>query len=370
MPENAKKFDIAEDIAEELEELEAEDFDSDDVISRFVPESNSGLMKDYSHNPFVKSCFPVLFIDKELRIVFANAACEDLYKGFFKLYGNYFIDIFGHSFDIDDIKKIRQTILTGLNGHSWKGISHVKSRTMGKIEAKVFIFPAEISNPNPEVFVVMFDNITEDSMHLLRTIFVSLLEASRLKDNDTGKHIMRVNYYASRMAQELHRSQNPIYQRIDLDYINIIGFLASMHDVGKIGTPDDILNKEGPLSDWEWNIMHAHTINGGFILSSYPHPMAKDIALCHHEWWDGSGYPYKLEGDMIPLAARIVAIADVYDALRMERSYKHSFDHYIAIEQIMDQKNTHFDPALVDVFYGISDYFNEIYESNQDTVRR
>ena len=156
------------------------------------------------------------------------------------------------------------------------------------------------------------------------------------------------------------------YERIDADFIDNIGFLASMHDVGKIGTPDDILNKEGPLSDWEWSVMQEHTKNGAFILSTYPHPMAKEIALSHHERWNGHGYPFKLEGDMIPLAARIVSIADVYDALRMKRSYKPALEHKITVEKMMESKNSQFDPALIDIFFNIAEDFNEYYETIKD----
>ena len=153
---------------------------------------------------------------------------------------------------------------------------------------------------------------------------------------------------------------------IDAEFIDNIGFLASMHDVGKIGTPDDILNKEGPLSDWEWTVMKEHTKNGAFILSTYPNPMAKEIALSHHEKWNGNGYPYQIEGDMIPLSARIVAIADVYDALRMKRSYKEEMTHETAVEKIMESKGSHFDPAITEIFFGIANKFNEIYEANKD----
>jgi putative two-component system response regulator len=139
-----------------------------------------------------------------------------------------------------------------------------------------------------------------------------------------------------------------------------------MHDVGKIGTPDDILNKEGPLSDWEWTVMREHTKNGAFILSSYPNPMAKEIALSHHERWDGSGYPYQLSGEMIPLAARITTIADVYDALRMERSYKPALSHDVTVQKMLEGKETHFDPFLVDVFVSIAKDFDRIYERNRD----
>ncbi|MDR1318727.1 MAG: HD-GYP domain-containing protein, partial [Treponema sp.] len=209
-------------------------------------------------------------------------------------------------------------------------------------------------------------DVTEENKQLLRAVFLSLLEASKLKDNDTGKHITRVNFYSKRLAEELYHSRDPAYKRIDADYIDNIGFLASMHDVGKIGTPDDILNKEGPLSDWEWTIMREHTINGGYILSTYPNPMAKDIALCHHERWDGAGYPYKLEGEMIPLAARIVTVADVYDALRMERSYKPALSHEVAERKMTEESGTHFDPSLISYFKKIAADFNAIYESNKD----
>jgi putative two-component system response regulator len=112
--------------------------------------------------------------------------------------------------------------------------------------------------------------------------------------------------------------------------------------------------------------MQEHTKNGAFILSTYPNPMAKEIALSHHEKWNGTGYPFHLEGNMIPLAARIVAIADVYDALRMRRSYKPPFDHHTAINMMMKGKDTHFDPTLLDTFYTASDKFNDLFEKNKD----
>jgi putative two-component system response regulator len=94
--------------------------------------------------------------------------------------------------------------------------------------------------------------------------------------------------------------------------------------------------------------------------------MAKEIALSHHERWNGSGYPFKLEGEMIPLAARIVSIADVYDALRMKRSYKPALSHEITVEKMMDLKNSQFDPALIDVFCNVAGNFNDYYETNKD----
>ncbi|MDR2663860.1 MAG: HD domain-containing protein [Treponema sp.] len=342
---------------EELPDIDAEsspgDNDSRD-FSPFLPESN----------PYKSSIFPVLFIDKKLKILFSNEACHRLLTGFNSLAGQYLTDVFGKFFNLEDIRHIREATLTGSGGYSWKGELRIKSREMSTLQTKIYIFPLDLSSKTPEIFIVMFDDVTEENRNLLRSVFMSLLEASKLKDNDTGQHISRVNFYSKRLAKELFNKKG--YERVDADFIDNIGFLASMHDVGKIGTPDDVLNKEGPLSDWEWTVMQEHTKNGAFILSTYPNPMAKEIALSHHEQWNGSGYPFKLEGDMIPLAARIVSIADVYDALRMRRSYKPAIEHKATVEKMMESKNTQFDPALIDVFYNIHEDFRDYYEHYKD----
>jgi putative two-component system response regulator len=374
MSEASKSLNFVEtDEPEELEELEEfeelEDIEEPEDISDIpliAEKSEISEQKDYSlgFNPFINSVFPVLFINGKMRICNTNKACENLFTGFFKLEGNPFIDVFGKSFALEDIREIRDTVINGKNGHSWKGIARVKSREMVTVETRVYLFPTDTIARNPTEFVVMFDDVTEENKKLLRSVFMSLLEASKLKDNDTGRHITRVNYYSKRLAEDIYN--RPGYDSIDADFIDNIGFLASMHDVGKIGTPDDILNKEGPLSDWEWSVMQEHTKNGAFILATYPNPMAKEIALCHHEKWNGTGYPYQLEGEMIPLAARIVSIADVYDALRMERSYKPAFSHEVSVEKILEGRGTQFDPTLTDVFYSISEEFNHLYEENKD----
>ena len=357
---------------EELEEVESLDpieevLDLDEEIpSEPVEVQTKSNLFSSTANPYVGSFFPVLFIDKKMKILFANKACQNLFTGFFELSGKYFIDVFGKSFGIDEIRKIHNVIFEGDNGYFWKGEVRIKSRSVASVEIKVFIFPASLDPRDPEEFVVMFDDITEEKRRLTKNTFLSLLEASKLKDNDTGHHIIRVNHYSKRLSEELFRSKNPKYNRIDADFIDNIGFLASMHDVGKIGTPDDILNKEGPLSDWEWTVMREHTKNGAFILSTYPNPMAKEIALSHHERWDGSGYPYQLSGEMIPLAARIVTIADVYDALRMERSYKPALDHEVTFHKMVEGSESHFDPFLTEIFSSIHEDFKKIYNENKD----
>jgi putative two-component system response regulator len=252
-------------------------------------------------------------------------------------------------------------------GYSWSGTIRLKDKDASNVFAKTTIMPFKpegLNGTEPLAWVVFFDDVTEERNGFLRGLFSSLLEASKLKDNDTGRHIERVNLYTERLTRELYK--RGAWPEVDVDFIENIGFLAAMHDVGKIGTPDDILNKKGPLDEFEWNIMKEHTINGAFILSSYPNPMAKQIAQSHHEWWNGSGYPYNLVGDMIPLPARIVALADVYDALRMKRSYKVPFNHERASILIGTDSGTHFDPALVDVFKSIAREFDDIYETNAD----
>jgi len=159
---------------------------------------------------------------------------------------------------------------------------------------------------------------------------------------------------------------NPLYPGVDTEFIENIFFLAPMHDVGKIGTPDDILTKPGALDDSEWKIMKEHTINGAYILKAYPDPMATQIATFHHEKWDGNGYPYGISKTDIPLPARIVSIADVYDALRMKRSYKKSFTHEKAIDIITKDAGSHFDPDLVKIFLQNNSEFETIYENLKD----
>ncbi|MCL2806394.1 MAG: HD domain-containing protein [Treponema sp.] len=358
-------------IEEELEPIDEPDGEKKSAISQ--EETETEFVLSSSHNPFKTSVFPVLIINKQLRIVYANESCEQMFMGFTNLPGKYFFDLFGKAFAIEDARKIRETIISGGNGFSWKGIALLKTRETVSVQIRVYIFPLEMDLKAPSDFVVMFDDFTEENKKLLRSVFLSLLEASKLKDNDTGKHISRVNEYSKRLSEELYKigssKEAPSadkYKRIDADFIDNISFLAAMHDVGKIGTPDDILNKEGPLSDWEWAVMREHTKNGAYILSTYPNPMAKEIALSHHEKWNGTGYPFQLEGEMIPLAARIVMIADVYDALRMSRSYKPALSHEVSISKIIEQSGTYFDPQLIEVFKTISDDFAKIYNEYAD----
>lgn len=310
---------------------------------------------------------PVAILDSSMAFVYRNEPLERLLRSFGSQRAATLFDAIGRFLDKGVATDIYTALTTKGGGHSWTGTIRLRSKDASSVLSKTTIIPftsRSAASSCPIAFVVFFDDITDERNTFLRGLFSSLLEASKLKDNDTGKHIERVNYYSERMAREMY--QRGRWPEVDIDFVENIGFLAAMHDVGKIGTPDDILNKKGPLDEFEWNIMKEHTINGAFILSSYPNPMAKQIAQSHHEWWNGSGYPYKLTETMIPLPARVVSIADVYDALRMRRSYKQPFDHGKASLLIVADSGIHFDPELVDVFRSIEHDFDDIYTTYAD----
>ena len=168
--------------------------------------------------------------------------------------------------------------------------------------------------------------------------------ASEYRDNETGKHILRVSQTATLIAKYLG------WNEIECE---ILMHATPMHDVGKIGIPDNVLLKPGKLDPEEWELMKAHTTIGARILegaNSEPLLLAREIALSHHEKWDGSGYPHGLSGKDIHLGGRIVALADVFDALTSERPYKKAWTVDAAINMIRENKGLHFDPELVDIF--------------------
>ena len=172
-----------------------------------------------------------------------------------------------------------------------------------------------------------------------------LAHAGHYNDNDTGNHIWRMAQYSSLIASAI--GQEP-------HQASLLELAAPMHDMGKIGIPHEILKKPGPLTDDEWVIMRAHTTIGHSILSRSKAPvfaLAAEIALHHHEKWDGSGYPGKLASEDIPLPSRIVAIADVFDALTMKRPYKEPWPVDKIVQHMSSQAGKHFDPRLLEAFF-------------------
>ena len=193
-------------------------------------------------------------------------------------------------------------------------------------------------------------------------IIVGLASLIESRDAETGDHVIRTSKYVRDIAEEA--KNRGVYSDILTDhYIELLTSLAPMHDVGKIVVPDHILKKKGWLSDEEFAEMKRHAEMGGTVIRQILSGItdeeyltfASDIATYHHERWDGSGYPYGLKGEDIPLSARIMAIADVYDALVSERCYKEPMSVDEAFELIRKEGGTHFDPLLVEVFVSIKD---------------
>lgn len=194
-------------------------------------------------------------------------------------------------------------------------------------------------------------------------IIERLTSAAEMRDAETGLHITRIGLYAKRIAEAMG---------LDDDFVETIAVASTMHDIGKIGITDSILLKPGKLSEDEFNAIKEHTSIGERILQGSSHRMLQmgaEIAATHHERWDGSGYPYGLHGEAIPLTGRIVMLADQYDAIRNQRIYKAAIDHETTCRIILhgDGRTApqHFDPKILDIFREIKDDFVEIYERGE-----
>jgi putative two-component system response regulator len=188
------------------------------------------------------------------------------------------------------------------------------------------------------------------------TIF-TLAKLAESRDTETGAHLERMREYCRVLAEEL--SETGGYSDVlDGEYVQLLYLTSPLHDIGKVGIPDRVLLKPGKLTSEEFEVMKQHTLIGGSTLdaAASAHPeaqfltMARDIALTHHERFDGLGYPYGLRGEQIPLCGRITALADVYDALTSKRVYKPAFDHEVTRQIILDGRGTQFDPDVVDAF--------------------
>lgn len=191
-----------------------------------------------------------------------------------------------------------------------------------------------------------------------------LLSATRCRDHETGEHVVRIAHYARRLA---------LCTGWSVPDAELLFEASPMHDVGKIGVPDSVLLKPGPLDAEEWKLLKRHCEIGAELLSGSRSPLierARQIALTHHERWDGTGYPYGLKGLAIPLAGRIVMLVDQYDALRNKRPYKPALTHAeTCLVMLQGDGRTlpqHFDPLLLAAFHDIHEDFRQIYAVHSD----
>jgi len=230
---------------------------------------------------------------------------------------------------------------------------------------------------------ILEEMVAERTRELVATQDATILSMATLaetRDKETGNHIRRTQRYVKALAEQL--GTLPRYrEELHPHAIDLLFKSAPLHDIGKVGVPDGILKKPGKLDQAEYGEMKRHTIYGHEAILATEGALAshsvseaaasflsfaREIALCHHEKWDGTGYPRGLKGDEIPLAARLMSVADVYDALVSKRVYKGAFSHEEAADEIRAGRGTFFDPEVVDAFDAVEGMFREIAESCRD----
>jgi len=196
----------------------------------------------------------------------------------------------------------------------------------------------------------------------------TMTRAAEYRDDNTGAHVRRISIYSRELAAAMG---------MDTDFCEQIFHASPLHDIGKIGIPDSILLKKGPLSPRQWNVMRKHAMIGARMLLDSQSPylrMGAQIAAAHHERWDGTGYPDQLKGEEIPLPARLMAVCDVYDALRSARPYKPALPHDTAVKTVLEgdgrTEPSHFDPAVLDAFSRSVAMFRDIYTTNEELPTR
>ena len=221
----------------------------------------------------------------------------------------------------------------------------------------------------------MLQQGTEEIVAIKDTTILALSSLAETRDNETGNHIRRTQHYVRTLAIQL-RDHPRFNDFLTSENIEMIYKIAPLHDIGKVGIPDRILHKPGKLTAEEFEIMKTHTLLGGNAISGAENiskvrnnpflKAARQIAIGHHERWDGSGYPFALRGDNISIPARLMALADVYDAMSCRRIYKSAMGHDEVADFIIDGKGKHFDPDVVDAFVIVMSEFKEIAAKYRD----
>lgn len=215
---------------------------------------------------------------------------------------------------------------------------------------------------------------TEDLRKAMKVLLTSLGALAEYRDPETGEHIRRTQLIVQRLAQQLMNHPNFCEYIKSKEYVDYYATAAPLHDIGKVGIQDEILRKPGRLTDDERKIMMQHAQMGYDVLRGATkelgyNPMvriAADMAIGHHERWDGTGYPRGLHSTQIPVGARLMAVADVYDALVSRRPYKEPYPHEVAVKEIIDGKGMQFDPDVVEAFIAIANELPQIYEQFKD----
>jgi putative two-component system response regulator len=276
---------------------------------------------------------------------------------------------------LQEIDSIVRCITLGAEDYLPKPFDPVllKARVGASLEKKrlhdqTVIHLHQIEKYNTHLEEMVREQVKGISKAQLGAIF-ALSKLAESRDSDTGTHLERVREFCKILGEEL-RKREKYAHLIDQNYLDTLCAASPLHDIGKVGIPDHILLKNGKLSDEEFNIMKTHSGLGAATLraADREHPgngflqVGIEIAESHHEKWDGSGYPFGLAGEAIPLTARILALADVYDALRTKRCYKEPFSHQKSRSIIAESRATHFDPDVVDCFIAREQDFEAVWE--------
>jgi putative two-component system response regulator len=243
----------------------------------------------------------------------------------------------------------------------------VKARI--ETQFKIRDLQAAVERHNQELEQVVRQQVLQIAAAQMATI-LALAKLAESRDVATGKHLERVQMLCRLLAVEVRNCPKYAGQITD-DYVNDIFHASPLHDIGKVAIPDSILLKPGALTTEEFDVMKTHTTHGAqtleFVLEKHPANefvrMGIEIARSHHEKWNGSGYPDKLAGDAIPLSARIMTVADVYDALRSQRCYKAAKSHEESREIILAGSGTYFDPDIVSAFCNVQESFRQVSDS-------
>lgn len=248
--------------------------------------------------------------------------------------------------------------------------------TKGNIATRLPIFGYDELGSMASMTNSMLDSLQSAQTEVKTTRDVAIVSLSALaesRDNETGAHILRTQEYVKVLAEHMSLSDKH-RDLLTPNYIELLYKSAPLHDVGKVGIPDNVLLKPGKLTDEEFEIMKGHPKIGAEALSIAEKQLgsssflrvAKEISLTHHEKWNGSGYPNQLSGEQIPLSGRLMALADVYDALISKRVYKPAFSHDKAKEIILEGEGSHFDPEVVQAFLAVENEFVKIAAEYQD----
>lgn len=338
--------------AKNIPEDAGEDFNNTKFIEL---EANSPLLKEWAVSVYHPDYAAVLATKEKTRLQKIDKEDYRIFKGFLNLdqnvvqksaeYYQKFLDEKG----IDYLSKSwQQYELKNKKPEIGKLISLFVNDSLSELEDKLRTL---------EKKEIRLDEMLEDNKALSREIMQKLCEAAEFRDEDSLFHILRIGFTAALIYRELGAEK---------DEIENIFFASLLHDIGKIGIPDSILQKPGKLTDEEYEVMQHHPEIGAKILADSRTEvldMAYNIAYSHHEKWDGSGYPQGLKGEEIPIEARIVAIADVFDALSSKRVYKDAFSREKCVQIVKEERNKHFQGKILDI---LLENLDEIYDFRED----